>query len=187
MPRRWLANRGGPQQASATAVSILLKVMADAGTPPSTRVRVVDSVLNHTAKAIESDDIEARLTDSLSPSTLTKAPTACKPSMTVYPSINAPTTFTVVSAITAAGNTSDPIQTGAIMSWSSDGATARSVKAGSNVAADTARYMTFSAGGDRHCRSGILLPIGSRQREVAEELCCRAWILTERGCRPSET
>ncbi len=31
--------------------------------PASTRARCADSVLGHTAKAIELDDIEARLTD----------------------------------------------------------------------------------------------------------------------------
>jgi hypothetical protein len=31
------------------------------GTPPATKVRAADSVLAHTAKAIELDDIEARL------------------------------------------------------------------------------------------------------------------------------
>ena len=43
------------------AVSTLLKVMVDAGTPPSTRVRAADSVLDHSAKAIELEDLEARL------------------------------------------------------------------------------------------------------------------------------
>ena len=30
-------------------------------TPPATKVRAADSVLNHTAKAVELEDIEARL------------------------------------------------------------------------------------------------------------------------------
>ena len=51
------------QQASSAAVSTLLKVMLDPATPPATKVRAVDSVLNHAAKAIEIEDIEARLTD----------------------------------------------------------------------------------------------------------------------------
>jgi hypothetical protein len=49
------------QQATSAAVSTLLKVMVDAGTPPSTKVRAADSVLDHSSKAIELEDIEARL------------------------------------------------------------------------------------------------------------------------------
>src|SRR5579862_6937927 len=49
------------QQASGAAVSTLLKVMVDANTPASTKVRAPDSVLNHSAKAIELEDIEVRL------------------------------------------------------------------------------------------------------------------------------
>jgi len=51
------------QQASSAAVSTLLKVMVDPASPPSTRVRAADSVLDHAAKAIEIEDIEARLTE----------------------------------------------------------------------------------------------------------------------------
>jgi hypothetical protein len=51
------------QQASGAAVTTLLKVMVDSNTPASTKVQAADSVLNHTAKAIELDDIEARLSD----------------------------------------------------------------------------------------------------------------------------
>lgn len=50
------------QQASGAAVSTLLKVMVDSTAPASTRVRAADSVLDHSAKAIELEDIEARLT-----------------------------------------------------------------------------------------------------------------------------
>jgi len=49
------------QQASSAAVSTLLKVMVDPASPPSCRVRAADSVLNHSAKAIEIDDLEGRL------------------------------------------------------------------------------------------------------------------------------
>jgi hypothetical protein len=49
------------QQASGVAVSVLLKVLADVATPASVKVRAVDSVLNHAAKAIEIEDIEARV------------------------------------------------------------------------------------------------------------------------------
>jgi hypothetical protein len=48
-------------QMSSAAVSTLGKVMVDPKTPPATRVRAADSILNHTAKAIEIEDIEARV------------------------------------------------------------------------------------------------------------------------------
>ena len=51
------------QQASSAAVSTLLKVMVDASTPASTKVRAADSVLNHSAKAIEIEDIEVRVSE----------------------------------------------------------------------------------------------------------------------------
>jgi hypothetical protein len=35
--------------------------MLDPATPPSTKVRAADSILNHTIKAIEDEDIEARV------------------------------------------------------------------------------------------------------------------------------
>jgi hypothetical protein len=37
--------------------------MVDPGTPPSTKVRAAESVLDHAAKAIEIEDIEARLSE----------------------------------------------------------------------------------------------------------------------------
>ena len=51
------------QQGSSAAVSVLLKVMVDPATPASTRVRAADSVLDHSAKAIEIEDIEARVAE----------------------------------------------------------------------------------------------------------------------------
>jgi hypothetical protein len=48
---------------SSAAVSTLGKVMLDPATPASTRVRSADSILNHTIKAIETEDIEARLAE----------------------------------------------------------------------------------------------------------------------------
>ena len=51
------------QQGSSAAASTLLKVMIDPSTPPSTKVRAADSVLGHSAKAIEIEDIDARLTE----------------------------------------------------------------------------------------------------------------------------
>src|SRR5450755_1799296 len=51
------------QQASGAAVSTLLKIMVDPNAPPSTRVRAADSVLDHSVKAIELEDIEARVAE----------------------------------------------------------------------------------------------------------------------------
>jgi hypothetical protein len=50
-------------QMSSAAVSTLGKVMVDPATPPATRVRAADSILNHTTKAIEIQDIEARVAE----------------------------------------------------------------------------------------------------------------------------
>src|SRR6516225_32550 len=51
------------QQASSAAVSTLLKVMVDASTPASTKVRAADSVLAHSARALELEDVEARVAE----------------------------------------------------------------------------------------------------------------------------
>src|SRR5664279_3942952 len=48
---------------SSAAVSTLGKVMLDSATPPATKVRAADSILDHTAKAIEIEDIEARVAE----------------------------------------------------------------------------------------------------------------------------
>ena len=49
------------QQACGAAVSTLLKVMIDQNAPAASRVRAADCVLGHAAKAIELEDIEARV------------------------------------------------------------------------------------------------------------------------------
>jgi hypothetical protein len=49
------------QQASSAAVSAVLKIMVEQQTPASTRLRAADLVLTHGAKAIEIEDIEARV------------------------------------------------------------------------------------------------------------------------------
>lgn len=49
------------QQASGAAAATLLKVMVDGNTPASTRVRAAESILNHASKAIEIEDMEARI------------------------------------------------------------------------------------------------------------------------------
>ena len=51
------------QQASGAAVTTLLKLMIDPATPPSTKARAADSVLDHSAKAIQLEDIEARIAE----------------------------------------------------------------------------------------------------------------------------
>jgi hypothetical protein len=50
-------------QMSSAAVSTLGKVMVDPNTPPGIKVRAADSILNHTIKAIEADDIEVRVSE----------------------------------------------------------------------------------------------------------------------------
>ena len=49
------------QQGSGAAASTLLKIMLDQNAPAASRVRAADCVLTHAAKAIELDDIEARV------------------------------------------------------------------------------------------------------------------------------
>jgi len=48
---------------SGAAVSTIGKVMLDPATPPATKVRAADSVLEHTEKAIQLEGIEARLAE----------------------------------------------------------------------------------------------------------------------------
>jgi hypothetical protein len=49
------------QYGASAAASTLLKVMLDPGTPASTKVRAAECVLSHAAKAIEIEDIDARV------------------------------------------------------------------------------------------------------------------------------
>ena len=51
------------QQASTAAVTTVLKLMVDQNVPASTRLRAADIVLDRTAKAIEIEDIEVRVTE----------------------------------------------------------------------------------------------------------------------------
>ena len=51
------------QQMSSAAVATLGKVMVDQGAPASTRVRAAEAIINHAAKAIELEDIKARVTE----------------------------------------------------------------------------------------------------------------------------
>jgi hypothetical protein len=50
------------QQGTSAAATTLLKMMIDPGTPASVRVRAAEAIFNHAAKAIEIEDIEARVT-----------------------------------------------------------------------------------------------------------------------------
>jgi hypothetical protein len=49
------------QQGTSAAATTLLKLLIDASTPASVRARVADSIFNHAARAIEIEDIQARL------------------------------------------------------------------------------------------------------------------------------
>ena len=51
------------QQASSAAGATLLKIMVDPTAPAASRIRAADSVLGHAAKAIEIEDIEARVSE----------------------------------------------------------------------------------------------------------------------------
>ncbi len=50
-------------QLTSAAVTTLGKAMLDPNSPPATKVRAADSILDHTAKAIELEDFEARLAE----------------------------------------------------------------------------------------------------------------------------
>ena len=51
------------QQGTAAAATTLLKTMIEPGTPASVRVRAAEAIFNHAAKAIEIEDIDARVTE----------------------------------------------------------------------------------------------------------------------------
>lgn len=51
------------QQASTAAVSTLLKIMVDQNAPAASRVRAAECILDRAAKAIEIEDIEARVAE----------------------------------------------------------------------------------------------------------------------------
>jgi len=50
-------------QMSSAAASTLGKVMVDPSSPASTRIRAAESILNHTMKAVELEDLEARIAE----------------------------------------------------------------------------------------------------------------------------
>jgi hypothetical protein len=51
------------QQATSAAATTLMKTMVDPGTPASVRVRAAEAIFTHAAKAIEIEDVEARLSE----------------------------------------------------------------------------------------------------------------------------
>ena len=51
------------QQGTSAAATTLLKTMIDPNTPASVRVRAAECVMNQAIKAIEIEDIEARVTE----------------------------------------------------------------------------------------------------------------------------
>jgi hypothetical protein len=51
------------QQGTSAAATTLLKLLIEPGTPAAVRARVADSIFNHAAKAIEIEDIEARVAE----------------------------------------------------------------------------------------------------------------------------
>jgi transposase-like protein len=51
------------QQGTSAAATTLLKTMIDANTPASVKVRAAEAIFNHAAKAIEIEDIDARVTE----------------------------------------------------------------------------------------------------------------------------
>lgn len=64
-PERKAAGQGIArlQQAAGAAVSALLQILVDPKTQVSTKLRAADLVLEHGAKAIEIEDIEARVSE----------------------------------------------------------------------------------------------------------------------------
>jgi hypothetical protein len=51
------------QQGTSAAATTLLKTMIDPATPASVKVRAAEAIFNHAAKAIEIEDIEARVAE----------------------------------------------------------------------------------------------------------------------------
>ena len=64
------------QQGTSAAATTLLKTMIDSNTPASVKVRAAEAIFNHAAKAIEIEDIEARVSE------LERAAEASKPGNT---------------------------------------------------------------------------------------------------------
>jgi hypothetical protein len=63
------------QQGTSAAATTLIKLLLDPNTPASVRARVADSIFAHASKAIEIEDIEARVSE------LERAAETAKPSL----------------------------------------------------------------------------------------------------------
>jgi hypothetical protein len=61
------------QQGTSAAATMLLKTMIDPATPASVRVRAAEAIFSHAAKAIEIEDIEARVSELERHAEITKA------------------------------------------------------------------------------------------------------------------
>ena len=51
------------QQGTSAAATTLLKVLVDSNTPASVKVRAAQAILTHSAKAMELEDLEARVAE----------------------------------------------------------------------------------------------------------------------------
>jgi hypothetical protein len=51
------------QQGTSAAATTLLKTLIDPDAPPSVKVRAAEAIFNHAAKAIEIEDIDARVSE----------------------------------------------------------------------------------------------------------------------------
>jgi len=51
------------QQGTSAAATTLLKTLIDPSTPASVKVRAAEAIFNHAAKAIEIEDVEARVSE----------------------------------------------------------------------------------------------------------------------------
>ena len=51
------------QQATSAAAATLMRIMVDPSAPASVRVTAADNIFNHPARAIEIEDIEARVSE----------------------------------------------------------------------------------------------------------------------------
>ena len=61
--RRAYSQCVGRLQQASSAVGTLPRIMTDLAVPAGSRVRAADSVLDHAARAIEIDDLDARISD----------------------------------------------------------------------------------------------------------------------------
>ena len=53
----------GSSKGASAAATTLLKIMLDQATPASVRMRAAECIMNHSSKAIEIEDVEARVSE----------------------------------------------------------------------------------------------------------------------------